>query len=112
MMGLTLGESRTNASRHPICSWCPRCGSPLDAERKGGCRHRALLYRLTTDAPEGRYRLVKEVIAEPHPTVVLVRVRLEVSDEALRGKLRLYALLAPRLGGRGQSNTGYLCETA
>ncbi len=71
-----------------------------------------LLYRLTNAAPGGRYRLVKEVIADPHRSVVLVRVRLEVPDETLRGKLRLYALLTPRLEGRGEGNTAYICETA
>ena len=94
-------------------------GESFVHEEKRDGKHRiempergALLYRLTTDAPDDRYRLVKEVIADPHRTVVLMRVRLEVPDEALRGKLRLYALLAPRLGGRGHSNTGYLCEKA
>src|SRR5262245_11592732 len=34
-------------------------------------------------------------MADPHQSVLLVRTRLEVHDTELRGKLRLYALLAP-----------------
>ncbi len=47
-----------------------------------------------------RYRIVKEVIADPHQPCVLVHTRLE-GDEALLEKLRLYVLLAPHLEGGG-----------
>lgn len=69
----------------------------------------ALLYRLTNSDPAGRYRLVKEVITDPHSAVLLMRVRLEISDKALRGKLRLYALLAPHVNGTGRNNSAWLC---
>ena len=72
----------------------------------------AMLYRLTNSAPDGRYRLIKEIITDPHRTVVLVRVRLEIPDESLRDKLRMYAVVAPRLGGGGAGNSGYRCEKA
>ena len=71
-----------------------------------------MLYRLTNSAPDGRYRLIKAIIADPHRTVVLVRVRLEIADESLRDKLRIYAVVAPRLGGVGAGNSGYRCEKA
>jgi len=71
----------------------------------------ALLYRLINTDPDGRYRLVKELIVEPHSSVFLMRVRLEISDESLRGKLRLFALLAPHLKGTGCHNSAWLCET-
>ena len=64
----------------------------------------ALLYRLTNREPNGRYRLVKEVLADPHSSVLLVHTRLEIADHSLRGKLRLFALLAPHLGGYGAEN--------
>jgi hypothetical protein len=32
---------------------------------------------------------------------MLVHTRLEIADESLRGKMRLFALLSPHLGGRG-----------
>lgn len=64
----------------------------------------ALLFRLTNSDPEGRYRLVKEVLGEPHSSVVLMRVRLEVLDASLEGKLKLYVLLAPHIHNTGQHN--------
>jgi glucoamylase len=68
--------------------------------------HNVLLYRLTNCDREGRYRLVKEVIGEPHSSVLLMHTRLEVLDEKLQGKLHLYALLAPHLKGTGKNNSG------
>jgi len=53
-------------------------------------------YRLTNSDPAGRYRLVKEVIADPHLPCVLMRTRLE-GEPAFLATLRLYALLAPHL---------------
>jgi glucoamylase len=65
----------------------------------------ALLYRLTNSDREGRYRIVKEIIAEPHSSVLLIHTRLEILDPKLRGKLHLYALLAPHLDGTGEGNS-------
>ncbi len=70
----------------------------------------ALLYRLTNSDPGGRYRLVKEIIVEPHSSVLLLHTRVEILHESLRGKLRLYALLAPHLKGTGSGNSAWLCE--
>jgi glucoamylase len=67
--------------------------------------HSALLYRLTNSDPSGRYRLIKEIIGEPHSSVLLIHTRLEILDPKLTGKLRLYALLAPHLKGTGQNNS-------
>ena len=69
----------------------------------------ALLYRLTNSERQGRYRLVKEIITDPHSPVLLMHTRLEIVDLTLRGKLRLYALLAPHLKGTGKNNSGWLC---
>ncbi|MGI8821278.1 MAG: glycoside hydrolase family 15 protein [Chthoniobacterales bacterium] len=71
-----------------------------------------LLYRLTNTDPAGRYRLVKEVCSDPHRPVVLMHTRLEVYDEALRapGKLKVFALLAPHMAGRGAGNSGFAWE--
>ena len=67
-------------------------------------------YRLTNSEPRGRYRLVKDVLTDPHRSVLLVHTKLEVFDESLRGKLRLYALLAPHLDGFGAGNSGACTE--
>jgi glucoamylase len=68
--------------------------------------HDCLFYRLINSEPDGRYRLVKHVLTDPHRSVLLVHTRLEVADESLRGKLRLYALLAPQ----GARNSGWCSE--
>jgi glucoamylase len=65
-----------------------------------------LLYRLTNSERKGRYRIVKEIIGDPHSSVLLVQNRLEILDPELRGKLHLYALLAPHLKGHGTAQFG------
>src|SRR6267378_4234479 len=65
-----------------------------------------LLYRLTNSEPNGRYRLIKHVLTDPHRSVLLVHTKVEILDESLRGKLRLYALVAPH----GVGNSGRCCE--
>jgi glucoamylase len=72
--------------------------------------HNSLFYRLTNSDPQGRYRLVKDVLTDPHRSVLLVHSKLEIQDESLRGKLKLYALLAPHIGGQGASNAGWCSE--
>jgi glucoamylase len=42
--------------------------------------------------------------------VLLVHTKIEVFDESLRGKLRLYALLAPHMARRGAGNFGWCSE--
>ncbi len=69
-----------------------------------------LLYRLTNSEPSGRYRLVKHVLTVPHRSVLLVHTKVEVLDESLHGKLRLYALLAPHLARYGAGNSGWCSE--
>jgi glucoamylase len=70
----------------------------------------ALLCRITSTEPEKRYRITKEVIGEAHSSVVLINVKLEILDEKLRGKLHVYALLAPHLDGTGSNNSARCCE--
>jgi glucoamylase len=69
----------------------------------------ALFYRLTNSDREGRYRLIKEILVDPHSPVFLMHTRLEILDPKLRGKLRLYALLAPHMKGTGKNNSARLC---
>jgi glucoamylase len=68
-------------------------------------------YRLTNSDPEKRYRIVKEVISDPHLPCVLIRTRLE-GDEAFLKKLRVFVLLAPHLEGRGGGNSARRIEVA
>jgi glucoamylase len=60
---------------------------------------------------EGRYTITKETIADPHAPVVLVRVRLE-AEPALLGRLRMFALLSPHMGGGGMGNTARVVDVA
>src|SRR2546430_2530156 len=69
-----------------------------------------VFYRLTNSEPGGRYRVVKYVFADPHQSVLLVHTKVEVLDESLRGKLRLYSLLAPHIAGYGAGNSGWCSE--
>jgi len=70
----------------------------------------ALLYRLTNSDPADRYRITKEIVTDPHTPVLLVRTRVEILDAKLTGKLRLYVLLAPHLGGAGKDNSARWCS--
>ena len=69
-------------------------------------------YRLTNSERSGRYRIVKDVLTDPHHSVLLVHTRVDVFDESLRGKLRIYALLAPHLARYGAGNSGSCVEIA
>jgi len=69
-----------------------------------------LLYRLINSDPQGRYRLIKEVITDPHRSVVLIHAKLEIMDESLKGKVKIYALLTPHLGRQGRDNSGRVLE--
>jgi glucoamylase len=92
-------------------------GETFCHEEKRDLEHRieyperdSLFYRLTNSEPNGRYRLIKHILADPHRSVLLVHTKLEVLDESLRGKLRLYALLAPHLARQGAGNSGWCSE--
>ena len=63
----------------------------------------SLGYRVIGSDPLHRYRIVKEIIADPHLPCVLIRTHLE-GDATFLKKLRLYVLLAPHLEGRGWGN--------
>lgn len=68
-------------------------------------------YRITNADPEGRYRIVKEVISDPERSCVLVHARVEVADE-WKGRLQVYVLLAPHLDGGGWGNSARVVTTA
>ncbi|MCI4373499.1 MAG: glycoside hydrolase family 15 protein [Thermoplasmata archaeon] len=70
----------------------------------------ALLYRVHSEAPGGRYRLHKTVLSAPHLPCLLLRSRLEILDPDLRGGLRLFVLAAPHLNVGGWDNSGSVQE--
>src|SRR6266705_6661738 len=65
-----------------------------------------LYYRLTNSDPAGRYVITKDVITDPHLSVFLMSVDVDIKDDKLRDKLRVYALLSPHIKGLGQHNSG------
>lgn len=67
----------------------------------------ALGFRVIGSDPQARYRLHKELIADPHEACVLLRTRLE-ADINVHPGLRLFALLAPHLEGGGAGNNGHV----
>ena len=71
----------------------------------------ALGYRVTTSDRDHRYRLVKEIISDPHQSCVLINTRPEGDPEFLK-RLRIYALLAPHLEVGGYGNSARRFKTA
>lgn len=69
----------------------------------------ALGVRFTGRDPLERYTLIKEIIADPHQSTVLIRVRVE-GDEDLLARLKVYALLAPHLEVGGAGNSGRILD--
>src|SRR5229473_6940498 len=61
---------------------------------------------------EGRYRLVMELISDPHQSCVLVDTRLESDDPDLLRRLHVYALIAPHLQVGGWGNNGNVARIA
>jgi glucoamylase len=71
----------------------------------------ALGYRVTNRDPNGRYTIVKEIIADPHYPCILQETTLD-SEPALLSRLRFYVLCAPHLAGGGWGNNAFVIEAA
>lgn len=72
--------------------------------------HGVPFYCLTNTDSDGRYKIEKEILADPLRDVVLQRTRFT----PLQGKLEdyhLYVLLAPHLGNQGANNTAWIGMT-
>ena len=67
------------------------------------------MYLVTQTDPEGRYRIEKEILSDPHLGVVLQRVRV-VKSKNFSAPLHLYLLCAPHLNVGGCCNTGRVVE--
>ena len=71
-----------------------------------------LAYRIINRERNGRYEIRKSVISSPYLPVLLIEHELVVHDEALRGKLHLYLLIAPHLKGKGDGNSAAVIDLA
>jgi glucoamylase len=66
-------------------------------------------FQLVNTSRDGRYRIEKQIITDPHRDAVLQKVHFA----ALKGSLssyQLYVLLAPHLENRGGGNTAWVDE--
>ncbi|MEH2424979.1 MAG: glycoside hydrolase family 15 protein [Nostoc sp.] len=66
-------------------------------------------YRIINSDPQGRYTVIKEVIADPHLACILQHTKLTGEREFI-SQLQLYALCAPHLEVGGMGNNGYAIE--
>ena len=66
-------------------------------------------YRLTNTGVGGRFRIDKEIVADPVRDTVLQRVRFTPMQGVLQD-YHLYALLAPHLNNQGADNTAWVGE--
>ena len=73
--------------------------------------HHALAYQVTNHDPQGRYRILKEVITGPHLPCILQHTKIE-GEEYFVSRLRLYALCAPHLQVGGKGNNAYVLQAA
>jgi glucoamylase len=65
-------------------------------------------FRLVNTELGEKYRIEKEVFADPHRNVVLQKIRFAPLNPPEESHYHLYALLAPHLGNFGDHNTGWI----
>jgi glucoamylase len=65
-------------------------------------------FRLVNTELGEKYRIEKEIFADPHRNVVLQKIRFAALNPADKSNYRLYALVAPHLGNFGDHNTGWV----
>jgi len=68
-------------------------------------------FRVTSSDPQGRYRIEKEIISDPHQSCVLIRARL-VTSSGWAGRLHVYFLLAPHMEVGGWNNSALKMRVA
>lgn len=85
-------------------------------EEKCGTRHEIAYladgvpaFRLTNTCKKGRFRIEKTIFAHPYNDAVLQKTRFTPLVGTL-ADYRLYALLAPHLGGQGMGNTAWIAD--
>jgi glucoamylase len=64
-------------------------------------------FRLVNTCRDGRYRIEKQIVTDPHRNTVLQQVRFIAQQGAVRD-YRLYVLLAPHLGNHGSGNNAWV----
>jgi glucoamylase len=69
----------------------------------------ALGFEVLNEEKQGRYKIHKTVLGDPHQNCLLLRTRLEAAPELL-STLRMYVLCAPHVEIGGWHNDGYVLE--
>jgi len=64
-------------------------------------------FALTNVSRDGRYRIEKQIVADPHRDAVLLQVRF-VAQRGTLSDYQLFALLAPHLGNHGGGNSAWV----
>jgi glucoamylase len=67
--------------------------------------------RVAGSDPQGRYTVTKEIVSDPHHSVVLMNVKIG-GDESVLQRMKCYALLAPHLNGGGAGNSARSVQVA
>jgi glucoamylase len=90
-------------------------GSGFFSEEKRHCKFEVAPFepgvpgfRLVNTELGGKYRIEKEIFADPHRHVVLQKTKFSALNPTQKSNYRLYALLAPHLGNFGNHNTGWI----
>jgi glucoamylase len=88
-------------------------GTSFFSEEKRDCKFEIVpvepgvpAFRLVNTEVAGKYRIEKEIFADPHRNVVLQKIKFVPLAGTLTN-YKLYALLAPHLGNVGSNNTGW-----
>lgn len=66
-------------------------------------------FRLVNTCRDGRYRIEKQIVTDPHRDTVLQQVQFTAQKGAL-SDYHLYVLLAPHLGNQGAGNAAWVDE--
>ncbi len=66
-------------------------------------------FLLMNTCHDGRYRIEKQILADPHRDTVLQQIRFIAQQDAKSG-YHLHVLLAPHLGNHGSGNTAWIDE--
>jgi glucoamylase len=64
-------------------------------------------YRLTNTCIQGRYQIIKEIIADPRHDTLLQRIKFLPAQGSLQD-YHLYVLLAPHIGNHGYGNNAWV----
>ena len=94
---ITDGESFFHDERRNLCG-------EIDCVSEA-----ALGFVVTKQEKEGRYRIHKTILGDPHQTCLLLHTRLDAPADLL-AKLRMYVLCAPHLEIGGWHNNGEVLE--